>query len=123
LSPSCGLDQICLNYNLCDNTSHVFISSPTIESLGRKEALHYQENYIREPNFFVDYLESVVFWRKYLLNIANEGEGSDLKKSVTFEFIIQESDGMIQMKNIPPSILPKFGGLASEYQDTFLFNF
>jgi hypothetical protein len=69
---------ICLN---------VVIISPTIESIGRKEALYYQENPIQEPDFFVDSLESVVFWRKELLNMANEGEGSNLKEPVTFEFL------------------------------------
>ena len=100
---------------MCDNTSHVVIIYPTIEYVRRQEDLYYQENFIRDPNFFFDYLESMVFWIKYLLNIANEGEGSNLKKCVTFELIIQESDGLVQMKNIPPSILPNFGFLESEY--------
>jgi hypothetical protein len=42
---------------------------------------------------------------------------------VTFEFPIQYSDGMVQMKNIPPSALPNLHGLASEDLDTFLFKF
>jgi hypothetical protein len=53
----------------------------------------------------------------------NEGEGSNLKEPITFEFTIQESDGIVQMKNIPPSSLPKFCGMDSEYLDTFLFEF
>ena len=42
---------------------------------------------------------------------------------VTFEFPIKETGGATQMKNIPPSALPYFSGVSSEYLDAFLFEF
>ena len=45
----------------------------------------------------------------------------------TFKFPIHElednHDEEIKMKNIPPSVLPKFYGMASEDLDSFLFEF
>ncbi len=38
-------------------------------------------------------------------------------------FPIQDIDGSVHMKNIPPSFLPKFHGLRSEDLETFLFEF
>jgi hypothetical protein len=51
--------------------------------------------------------------------MGKEVETSKQKEPITFEFSIQESDGMIQMKNI----LPNFCGLPSEDPDTFPFEF
>jgi hypothetical protein len=45
------------------------------------------------------------------------------KKPITFEFYIQDFEGILQMKNIPPSALPNYRGLPSEDLDTFLLNF
>lgn len=42
---------------------------------------------------------------------------------IMFEFSIQESDGIIQMKNILPSALPNFHGFPSGDPDTLLFEF
>jgi len=63
--------------------------------------------------------------------MAEEGDGSvpnqgrrDEEES-TFKFPIQEpqEDDEIKMKNIPPSVLPKFYGMASEDPESFLFEF
>lgn len=43
--------------------------------------------------------------------------------SITFEFPIQDHDGLVQMKNIPLSSLPNFHGLVKEDIYTFLFEF
>ena len=50
-------------------------------------------------------------------------ETSKKKEPITFEFPIQESEGIFQMKNIPPSAIPNFRGLPSEDPNTFLFEF
>ena len=61
--------------------------------------------------------------------MAEEGSGSvprqgDEEES-TFKFPIHEpqEDKEIKMKNIPPSVLPNFYGMASEDPDSFLFKF
>ena len=65
------------------------------------------------------------------IKMAEEGDGSiphqgrrDEEES-TFKFPIQEpqEDDEIKMKNIPPSVLPNFYGMASEDPDSFLFKF
>ena len=40
-----------------------------------------------------------------------------------FGFPIQETDVNVQMKNIPPFVLPNFKGMRSENPETFLFEF
>ena len=63
------------------------------------------------------------------IKIVEEGDGSvphqghrDEEES-TFPFPIHEpqEDDEIKMKNIPPSVLPNFYGMASEDPDSFLF--
>jgi len=68
--------------------------------------------------------------------MAEEGHGSVRgppnqnqreEEESTFKFPIQEPgedhDEEIKMKNIPPSVLPNFYGMASEDPDSFLFEF
>jgi hypothetical protein len=55
--------------------------------------------------------------------MGEEVEAPKQREPIMFEFPIQESDGIIQMKNIPPSSLPNFHGFPSEDLDTFLFEF
>jgi hypothetical protein len=55
--------------------------------------------------------------------MGEEVEIPKQKEPITFKFPIQESDGIIQMKNILPSALPNFHGFPSEDPDTFLFEF
>jgi hypothetical protein len=55
--------------------------------------------------------------------MGEEVEAQKQKELVTFEFPIREFDGLVQMKNISPSIPPKFHGLTSEDLDTFFFEF
>ena len=60
--------------------------------------------------------------------MAEEGSGSvthQEEEESTFKFPIQEpqEDEEIKMKNIPPSVLPNFYGMASEDPDSFLFEF
>jgi hypothetical protein len=62
-------------------------------------------------------------WGERLLNIEEEMETPKQKEPITFEFPIKETEGILQMKNIPPSALPNFRGLPSEDPDTFLFEF
>lgn len=66
------------------------------------------------------------------IKMAEEGHGSERgppnqgqEEESTFKFPIQEpeEDDEIKMKNIPPSVLPKFYGMASEDPDSFLFEF
>ena len=40
-----------------------------------------------------------------------------------FGFPIQDTDVTVQMKNIPPSVLPNFKSMRSENPETFLFEF
>ena len=40
-----------------------------------------------------------------------------------FGFPIQETDFNVQMKNIPPSVVPNFKGMISKDPKTFLFEF
>lgn len=64
--------------------------------------------------------------------MAEEGHGSERgppnqgqEEESNFKFPIQEpeDDDEIKMKNIPPSELPNFYGMASEDPDSFLFEF
>ena len=67
--------------------------------------------------------------------MAEEGHGSERgppnqgqEEESTFKFPIHEPeednhDEEIKMKNIPPSVLPNFYGMASEDPDSFLFEF
>jgi hypothetical protein len=55
--------------------------------------------------------------------MEEEMETPKKKEPITFEFPIKETEGILQMKNIPPSALPNFRGLPSEDPDTFLFEF
>jgi len=65
------------------------------------------------------------------IKMAEEGDGSVPnqgqrdEEELTFKFPIQEpqEDDEIKMKNIPPSVLPNFYGMASEDPDSFLFEF
>jgi len=68
------------------------------------------------------------------IKMAEEGDGSARgpqnqgrreEEESTFKFPIQEpgEDEEIKMKNIPPSVLPNFYGMASEDPDSFLFEF
>jgi hypothetical protein len=50
-------------------------------------------------------------------------ETSKQKEPIKFEFPIQGSKGILQIKNIPPSALPNFLGFPSEDPKTFLFEF
>ena len=49
--------------------------------------------------------------------------GDDDNEEDPLGFPIQDIDGSVHMKNIPPSFLPKFHGLRSEDPETFLFEF
>ena len=64
--------------------------------------------------------------------MAEQGHGSERgppnqgqEEESTFKFPIQEpeEDGEIKMKNIPPSMLPNFYGMASEDPDSLFFEF
>jgi hypothetical protein len=55
--------------------------------------------------------------------MGEEMETLKQKEPITFEFPIQESESILQMKNIPPSAMPNFRGLPSEDPNTFLFEF
>jgi hypothetical protein len=64
--------------------------------------------------------EPILFWEDM------EGEeyaGSNKEDIITFEFPIIYPRLVTQMKNIPPSSLPNFHGLASEVSNAFLFEF
>ena len=41
----------------------------------------------------------------------------------TLQFLIQQPDGAAPMKNISPSVLPRFHGKAAEDPNEFLFEF
>ena len=47
----------------------------------------------------------------------------DYNEEYPLGFSIQDTDGSVHMKKIPPSFLPKFHGLRSEDLETFLFEF
>lgn len=53
---------------------------------------------------------------------ASNNDGEDYKEA-TFGFSILDTTLDVVMKNIPPSILPNFHGLATEDPDAFLFEF
>jgi len=67
------------------------------------------------------------------IKMAEEGNGSERgppnqeEEESTFKFLIQEPednhDEEIKMRNIPPSVLPNFYGMASEDPYSFLFEF
>jgi hypothetical protein len=50
-------------------------------------------------------------------------DGDDDNEEDPLGFPIQDTDGSVHMKNIPPSFLPKFHGIRSEDPETFLFEF
>ena len=50
-------------------------------------------------------------------------DGDDDNEEDPLGFPIQDTDGSVHMKNIPPSFLPKFHGLRTEDLETFLFEF
>jgi hypothetical protein len=75
-------------------------------------------NPIEEPENSVSSEESL--WRENFLRMGEEEEIQKQKEIITFEFPIQDSNGMIQMKNIMPSF-PNFFGFPREDPDTFLF--
>jgi len=50
-------------------------------------------------------------------------DGYDENEKDPLIFPIQDTDGSVHMKNIPPYFLPKFHGLRSEDLETFLFEF
>ncbi|MCY6488090.1 hypothetical protein, partial [Actinobacillus pleuropneumoniae] len=52
---------------------------------------------------------------------VEEMDGDDEEDPLRFP--IQDTNGNVNMKNIPPSFLPKFHGLKSEGPETFLFEF
>jgi hypothetical protein len=53
-----------------------------------------------------------------------EGEVRIFKEeTITFELPIRNPREATQVKNMPPSSLPKFNGMESEYSDMFLFEF
>jgi hypothetical protein len=78
-------------------------------------------NPIEELENFVALEESL--WGEKILNMGEEVETSKQKEPIMFEFPIQESKGILQMKNIMPYALPNFHGFPSEDPDTFLFEF
>lgn len=54
---------------------------------------------------------------------VKEIDGDDDNEEDPIGFPIQDTDGSVHMKNIPPSFLPKFHGLRSKDPETFLFEF
>ena len=54
---------------------------------------------------------------------VNEMDGDDDNKEDRLGLPIQDIDGSVHIKNIPPSFLPKFNGLRIEDPETFLFEF
>ena len=54
---------------------------------------------------------------------VEEMDGDDENEEDPLGFPIQDTDGSVHMKNIPPSFLPKFNGLRLEDPKTFLFEF
>ena len=54
---------------------------------------------------------------------VEEMNGDDDNEEDPLRFPIQDTDGSVHMKNIPPSFLPKFHGLRSEDSEAFLFEF
>ena len=54
---------------------------------------------------------------------VEEMDGDHDNEEDPLGFPIQDTDGSVHMKNIPPSFLPKFRGLRSEDPETFLFEF
>jgi len=50
-------------------------------------------------------------------------DGDDDNEEDPIGFPIQDTDGSLHMKNIPPSFLQKFHGLRSEDQETFPLEF
>ena len=56
-------------------------------------------------------------------NNVEEMAGDDDNEEDPLRFPIQDTDGSVHMKNIPPSFLTKFHGLRSEDPETFLFSF
>ena len=54
---------------------------------------------------------------------VEEMDGDDDNEEDPLEFPIQDTDGSVHMKNIPPSFLPKFHGLRSKDLKKFLFKF
>jgi hypothetical protein len=83
----------------------------------------YLVNLTEEPECLVESNESLAFWRTKFLGMGEEVEAPKKKEPVTFEYPIQDSYGMNQMKNIPPSSFPNSRGMANEDLDTFLFEF
>ena len=55
-------------------------------------------------------------------NVEEMDEDDDNEED-PIRFPIQDTDGSVHMKNIPPSFLPKFHGLRTEDLETFLFEF
>jgi hypothetical protein len=110
-----------------DSTAGLIIESPSPKSPrnqdhpieGSESEGH--SNPIKEPENSVASEESL--WGERLLNMEEEMETPKQKEPITFEFPIKETEGILQMKNIPPSALPNFRGLPSEDPDTFLFEF
>ena len=56
-------------------------------------------------------------------NHHNEGDAPPEGIVPTLQFPIQQLEGIASMKNISPSILPRFHGKATEDLDEFLFEF
>ena len=54
---------------------------------------------------------------------VEEMDGDDDNEEDPLGFPIQDTDGSVHMKNIPPSFLPKFHDIRSEDPETFLFEF
>ena len=54
---------------------------------------------------------------------VEEIDGDDDNEEDPIGFPIQDTDGSVHMKNIPPYFLPKFHGLRLEDSETFRFEF
>ena len=61
------------------------------------------------------------------INERVEDRGNEEEQETTFRFPILDTSSIlgeeVKMKNIPPSILPNFYGITSEYPHSFLFEF
>jgi len=110
-----------------DSTAGLVIEPPSSESPqdqdrpieGFESEKH--SNPIEEPENSVASEESL--WEENPLNMGEEMETLKQKERITFEFPIQEFEGILQMKNIPPSTQPNFCDFPSEDPYTFLFEF
>ena len=57
------------------------------------------------------------------MQASNAGEDYNDIEPITFEFIIQDTNIVFKMKNIPPTSLKNFPRLLNEDPYTFLFEF